>query len=638
MANTQFAEINNGVTNRSRFNMSNTHTTTLNFGQLIPIYLQECVPGDHISLDNKVFVQQIAPLACPTFGSVRASVKTFFVPNRIIWKNWMKFITGGSDGSTLVTPPQIMAGTVGRMSRWELSKDNDTTYWPYLVNFPRGTFSALISNLGLGDIVKHAQNFLIDDPIKQYSDGDTSTPESTFPWYISTLPARAYQRIWWDYYRDSRLIDDNLKDAYLNDGDNLTQNLFTYTKDSTSGITTVAYNSTPSTWNTSVREWLTRYACYDKDYFTTASLHPQVGTNPSYVNDEVRFIANKGSFSYIRHDSPSVAATKIGIASNQDGSTMAQATLYAQEGNVTKSAITPNYLLQTNFTVEQIRQASAMQKYLESKNIAGGRYIQQLFAQFGIKASADRLDMAEFIDGRRFDIDFNTVTSSVGTEDDALGTKGATMQAFGNNRAEYTATEHGFIMSIMDIMPDVQYSQGIDPIFNRRKTKEDYFQPEFEQTGFEAIRTGEMYLYEFGVNTNVADTINTSPDDVFGYTPRYANMKWHRSVVAGDFDRMSTNGARLLDAYNTNRLFSQVPELNADFVELNGGSRNNTTLERSYNRIFSNTSGYIDHFLINVFNDCQMVRPMQPLAAPTVPCEDDNGKTLRVPFGGIRVN
>lgn len=627
MANTNFATINAGVSSRSRFNMSNTHSTTLNFGQLIPIFTQEMVPGDHINLDNKTFIQQVSPLACPTFGSVKASVKTFFVPNRIIWENWQKFITGGSDGTLTLTPPQISMGILSRMSRLE-RVDSSEASSPYMV---RGSFSSLISNLGLGDLVKYGQEILKDYPLawRGQSGLRLVVPESAFTdQYVSTLPARAYQRIWWDYYRDSKLINDNSVSSYLNKGDNVKQNIITYPSDVTSN--SVTYNNSPATWNTSVREWLTRYACYDKDYFTTASLNPQVGTSPSYVTAPDMFVANTDSYS--RHATSSSLSSSYGLASNGAPSTTVGAVIYGNNQTIESSGIVPATVLSSHFTVEQLRQASAMQKYLETKNIAGGRYIQQLFAQFGIKAAADRLDMAEFLGGNDFDINFSTVTSSVGTDSDPLGTKGATMTGFGKNGIEYTASEHGILMSIMCIMPEVQYSQGIDPMFTRRGTKEDYFQPEFEQTGFEAIRDGELYMYDFGCNSNA------SPNDVFGYTPRYANMKWKRSVQGGDFDRYSTNGAGLLDAYNTNRLFRATPSLNANFIEMQTGSLDDTTTEQTFNRIFANTSGFIDHFLVNVYNDCQMVRPMLPLAAPSVPCDDEHGKTLRVPFGGIRVN
>ena len=68
-------------------------------GDLIPIMCQEVLPGDHFKCSAEIFCR-FQPMLAPMFHRVNVTVHFFFVPNRILWKNWETFITGGPDGTS----------------------------------------------------------------------------------------------------------------------------------------------------------------------------------------------------------------------------------------------------------------------------------------------------------------------------------------------------------------------------------------------------------------------------------------------------------------------------------------------------------------------------------------------------------
>ena len=141
------------------FDLSHEKKLSCGIGELIPIYLQEVLPGDMFKVNTELLIR-LAPLAFPLQHRVNAFIHYFFVPNRIIWSNWEDFITGGKDNTNASVHPYIT-----------LSNTNKA-------NFYRGT---LADYLGIPTM-----------------DGVTVTQDVQ----INALPFKAYQQIYNDYYLD----------------------------------------------------------------------------------------------------------------------------------------------------------------------------------------------------------------------------------------------------------------------------------------------------------------------------------------------------------------------------------------------------------------------------------------------------
>lgn len=171
---------------RNAFNLSHEKKLTMNMGELVPIYMQEVVPGDKFNVNTETFVR-LSPMLAPVMHRVNLYTHFFFVPWRLVWSNWETFITGGPDGTSVPSFPQIIL--------------NATTK-PYFLP------GLLPDYMGLPNVDAAA----------------TISPDIKF----NALPFRAYQKIYNEYYRDQNLsipVDVPIDDAVPN-----TVNLITMRK------------------------------------------------------------------------------------------------------------------------------------------------------------------------------------------------------------------------------------------------------------------------------------------------------------------------------------------------------------------------------------------------------------------------
>jgi hypothetical protein len=91
---------------RSSFVIETAHKTTFNAGDLIPIYVDEVLPGDTFNLRMTAFTRLATPLY-PTMDNLHLDSFFFFVPNRLIWSNWQKFMgqqDNPNDSTSYVVP------------------------------------------------------------------------------------------------------------------------------------------------------------------------------------------------------------------------------------------------------------------------------------------------------------------------------------------------------------------------------------------------------------------------------------------------------------------------------------------------------------------------------------------------------
>lgn len=86
----QFAMVPRADIPRSSFRIQSQHKTTFDSGQLIPIYVDEVLPGDTFNLNMTGFARLATPLF-PIMDNLYMDTFFFFVPNRLVWDNWQKF-------------------------------------------------------------------------------------------------------------------------------------------------------------------------------------------------------------------------------------------------------------------------------------------------------------------------------------------------------------------------------------------------------------------------------------------------------------------------------------------------------------------------------------------------------------------
>lgn len=159
----QFAMVPRAEIPRSSFVRQSTHKTTFDAGYLVPIFVDEVLPGDTIKLRMTAFARLSTPLF-PVMDNMHLDSFFFFVPCRLVWDNWEKFM-GSQDNpgdSISYVIPQMVCPANG-----------------YAINSLQDYFGLpTVGQVGSGNTVSH-----------------------------NALPLRAYNLIWNEWFRDENLQD-----------------------------------------------------------------------------------------------------------------------------------------------------------------------------------------------------------------------------------------------------------------------------------------------------------------------------------------------------------------------------------------------------------------------------------------------
>lgn len=511
--NTLFTRVKTPKPPVNKFDLSHDKMLTAQMGKLYPILCQEMVPGDRFRVQSDMMCRTV-PLVSPAFGSLKAYIHYFFVPNRLLWNGWEDFITGGEDGTDRPVPPYV-------------------TYSDFIRDIHN--FYGVSSNIGLG---------LLGDyfglPISDTFETSNLTP-------VSLLPFRAYALIWNEYYRDQNV--DNEIDIEFEVGGRIPLG------SSSSSVYTFNYHRLLRS-----RRWL-------KDYFTSALPTPQRGpdvTLPiagqanvvlSETNNAGRFVAPNGA-SMAPPDRYDVIASNINSATS--GYSISAAPSKTESGY--SLTYDPNGSLKadlstaTAVTINDLRRAIALQKFYEISARAGSRYKEMIMGHFHVTSSDARLQRPEYLGGGVSTINISEIpqTSATGSASPQGNLAGKGFGIGRSIRSSFFAEEHGYLIGILSIVPDAIYFQGINKSWNRLN-QEDYYWPSFAHLGEQPILKSELYC----------PTDSNTFSQLFGYSPRYAEYKYAPNTIHGLFRTQLANWifARKLSAANLNSDFLQVPNI-----------------------------------------------------------------------------
>lgn len=546
---------------RNVFNLSYENKLTMNMGELVPIMCMPIVPGDKFRVNTEALVR-LAPLVAPMMHRVNVYTHYFFVPNRLVWNQWEDFITKGIDGEdTPVLPRFDLKSTSTSISTLSNIQQyhGDSSLWDYL---------GLPTLNGVGT--------------KIYSEivNGVSVPES---FQVSALPFRAYQLIYNEYYRDQNLTDPvNFS---------LESGIFASFSDIGPLLTL-------------------RRRAWEKDYFTSAlpwlQRGPEVTVPVGGAFGDVILDKSVGSQQFIGNSGnrfiPSASGTNgmlqigdLGHTPDVSGQLMAGngAGDFAQQSKVW---FDPNGTLKVNgdeagISIQDLRTSNALQRWFERNARGGSRYIEQILAHFGVRSSDARLQRPQFLGGGKMPIAVSEVlqTSSTDATSPQANMAGHGISAGVNNGFRHYFEEHGYVIGLMSIMPRTGYQQGVPRDFTKFDNMDFYF-PEFAHLSEQEIKNQELYV----------SNDSTYNEGTFGYTPRYAEYKYHESEAHGDFRGN-------MSFWHLNRIFTDKPNLNTTFVECNPS-----------NRVFATSQTQDDKFWVQIYQDVKALRLMPKYGTPTL--------------------
>ncbi len=498
-----FSSVLGNKVGRSVFDLSHVKRFTCDMGQLIPVYFDECVPGDTRKIGMQC-VTRFQPLVAPILDSVDLTVHYFFIPTRLLMdkeEDWNTFLTGGKDG-----------------------KDNSVT-------LPLWNF-AYFDGSG-------------NDPHNPFSNGITSRKYSLWDYFglplssptevrsschVLSFPQRCYNLVWNEFYRDINLCDE------------------------------------ASPLNSTIL-----YRAWKKDYFTSALPWQQRGTAPALpisgvipVDNLVGKSVQLDSFDFLIHGgSTGDTYTDVSIDSNSfiKGASGSKGSLVdSARGTFSVNGGTPSVNLgnASTFDVSTLRQTFQIQRWLELNARGGVRYTEFLRSHFGIAPKDEVLGRPQYIGGTKSSIVISEVLQTSRTEETTQAQKGSPLGRLAGHGlgassdyiCTFTSKEFGYIIGIASWMPKPSYQQGVNRIFSR-KTKFDFYFPEFAHLSEQAVTNGEIYA-----------TGTDSDKEIFGYQGAYNEMRYTPSINCADMrDTFSY--------WHLGRIFGSAPKLNAGFLTTN---------------------------------------------------------------------
>ena len=516
---------------RTKFDRSHVYKTTFNSGKLIPVFIDEVLPGDTTRMSVNYFARLATPIK-PIMDNIYLDWFFFFVPNRLVWEHWQNFCFEQED------------------------PDDRTDYVIPTVSASTSTNNSLIGSLwDYFGLPINTTNNITD---------------------INALPFRGVYLIYNEWFRDENL-----------------QKSVKIVKGDANQVIDISRLSEQPSWviNSSSTDAYPGFACPPRgkrhDYFTSALPWTQKGPGVSVgLAGTASIVDPTPGTGYLLHSSDrQLAAVSAygGDASSGDG----RRVIFGDDfikfsrhgssdhssvggfagntgGQVTMSAqIASTYLgndsyvdLDTSsiFTINSLRTAFQMQKFYERLARGGSRYTEVLRSFFGVVSPDARLQRPEFLGSFTKMVNVNPIAQTSATNDTSPQ---GNLSAYGVTAAKFhgftkSFVEHGYVFGFVCARADLTYQQGINKMW-LRSTVYDFYWPTFAHLGEQAIELREIYAQG-----------SEADKTVFGYQERYAEYRYKPSQITGKFRSSVTGGS--LDKWHLSQFFKNAPTLNEEFI------------------------------------------------------------------------
>lgn len=494
--------------------------TTINEGELVPIYMDEVLPGDTARIQLNGLIRMSTPIY-PIMDNCYMDTYFFFVPARLLWEHF-----------------ENMFG------------ENDTDYWAEDTEYstPKCTIGGTsgLANGSIGDY------FGLPTQV-------TNALE------VNALPARAYCKIYNEWFRDENL-EAPLMLGYKKTDDGGT----------TADASAVTANANALDQTTNTNE-ATLYAMKPArvgkfhDYFTSCLPSPLKNAEPVQLpmtgNAQIvwpssaeemakgEIFTNGGAN---LNSIPVNSNMKISASKRNNKSGKALVTFGGQTNasEINYATMQADLSTVTAATINDLRQAIALQHIFEADARNGTRYREFLSGTWGVTSPDSRLQIPEYIGGQRIAINVNQVVQTSQTDTttgQALGNTAAySLTTCSKQMTDYAATEYGYIIGLAVVRVEHSYQQGLGTKWTRGG-RFTYYDPRLAALGEQPVYNREIY----------ADG-SEKDSQIFGYQEAWADYRYKPSYVTGE---MRSNYQTSLDAWHYADDYDKLPTLSAEWIQ-----------------------------------------------------------------------
>jgi len=485
-------------TSRTRFNRDQTIMTTFDSGKLIPFYVDEVLPGDTFQIDTSAIIRMTTP-KYPVMDDAYIDFYYFYCPNRILYDEFKYFMGEVED------------------KPWAPSKEYKV---PQIVCFgsderPEPLEKSILDYMGVPTKIK-----------KKFE--------------INALPVRAYVKIWNEYFRDENV--DNRATLVTGEGDqayrdtNKDENLDKILEEAHEGGRCLPVNKF-------------------HDYFTSCLPYPQRGPEVSLPLGGNAAIIGYKDLNYKEVIERNIITVMEGTVTEkaQIAATPSYAVFKTAQGGTGYLGADLTNITAT--TINDLRNAVAVQHYYEALARGGSRYREQVQSLWNVTISDKTVQIPEYLGGGRYHVNMNQIVQTSGQQnntDTPIGETGA-LSVTPVNESSFTKSfeEHGFVIGVMCVRHNHSYQQGLERFWSR-KDRLDYYVPQFANLGEQPVKKKEIML-----------TGTETDEETFGYQEAWAEYRMKPNRVSG---LMRSNATGTLDFWHYADNYAEVPTLSQGWM------------------------------------------------------------------------